>query len=95
MFGPEEIAAAVAQRARARRLDADLSQAGLALAAGVSLASVKRFERTGQVAFVALVRIALVLGATDELESWFTPTPARSIDEALARTQPRQRGRRH
>jgi transcriptional regulator with XRE-family HTH domain len=94
MLGPDEIAQAVAGRARALRLARNLSQAGLAAAAGVTTASLKRFERTGQIAFVSLVRLAIALEATAELESWFSAPPVRSIDEALARQRPRQRGRR-
>ena len=94
MMSPEEVAREIAQRARALRLQRDLSQQGLAERAGVSLGSLKRFERTGKIAFESLIRVALVLDATPELESWFSPPPLRSLDEAIARTKRRQRGRR-
>ncbi|MES2641006.1 MAG: helix-turn-helix domain-containing protein [Myxococcota bacterium] len=97
MSSPEELARAVAHRARARRLANDLSQVGLAGAAGVSTATLKRFEHTGQISFVALVRIAVALDATAELETWFTAAPFRTLDEALAAAGPkaaRQRGRK-
>jgi len=93
MMSPAEVALQVARRARTNRLQRDLSQAGLAAMAGVSLGALKRFERTGQIAFASLVRVAIALEATAELESWFNPPPPRSIDEALARA-PRSRGRR-
>ncbi|MBM4367154.1 MAG: helix-turn-helix transcriptional regulator [Deltaproteobacteria bacterium] len=88
------LARAVAARARALRLEKNLSQAGLARAAGVSLASLRRFERTGAIAFVSLVRLAIVLDATEPLSTWFTPSRLPTIDEALAESRPRQRGRR-
>lgn len=93
----EEAALAVAQRARALRLHRNLTQAGLAGMASVSTASLKRFERTGQVAFVSLVRIAIALDATAALEGWFPLPEFRSIDEALAREKApqRRRGRRN
>lgn len=94
MSSPEELALSVARRARARRLANDLSQAGLAGAAGVSTATLKRFERTGQMSFVSLVRVAVALGATDELESWFAAAPPQTLDEAIARAAPRLRGRK-
>lgn len=96
LLGPEELALAVAHRARARRLADDVSQAGLAGAAGVSVATLKRFEHTGQISFVSLVRIAVALDATAELESWFAPAPFRTLDDALAvaKTATRQRGRK-
>ncbi len=92
--GPGEIAREVARRARRRRLDQGLTQQGLADRAGVSLGSLKRFERTGQIAFVSLVRVAVVLGAVDELETWFSEPEYRSLDEALSRRRLRQRGSR-
>ena len=94
MSTPTEVARAVAARARALRLLRDLSQEGLAASAGVSLGSLKRFERTGAIAFASLIRIAVALDATAELETWFIPPPFRSIDDALARQIPRLRGRR-
>lgn len=91
---PDEIARAVAERARERRLERDLTQQGLADRAGLSLASLKRFERTGQIAFESLVRIAVVLQATDALNRLFEEPEFRSLDEAIARTKRRSRGRK-
>ncbi len=93
MLSPDEVAQEVARRARALRLLRNQSQAGLAASAGVSLGSLKRFERTGEVAFLSLVRLAIALDATAELETWFAPPSVRSIDEALSRAAPRRRGR--
>lgn len=90
---PPAIVRALAERARARRLERNLTQAALAAAAGVSLPTLRRFERTGAIALEGAVRIALVLDATEPLERWFDPPPARSIDEAIARTRTRQRAR--
>lgn len=94
MLGPEALARAVAERARALRLHQNLTQAGLAVAAGVSLGALKRFERTGEIAFVSLVRLAIALGATGELETWFQAPRPQTLDELLARPKLRQRGRR-
>ncbi len=94
MCSPVELARQVAFRARALRLEQNLSQAGLAAAAGLSLASLRRFERTGSIAFVSLVRIAIVLDALEPLTQWFEPSRLPTIDEALAAARPRQRGRR-
>lgn len=65
----------------------------LAERSGVPLGTLKRFERTGQVALPTLLRIALALDAIHEIESWFQAPEVRSIDEALARQKPRHRGR--
>jgi transcriptional regulator with XRE-family HTH domain len=94
MMSPEEICLELARRARARRLEQNLSQQGLADRAGVSLGSLKRFERTGQIALSSLIRLAIVLDALDELQTWFMASPPASIEEALGREVVRQRGRR-
>ena len=93
LASPPSILGALAERARARRLQRNLTQAALAAAAGVSLASLRRFERTGAIALEGAVRVALVLGATEPLERWFEAAPVVSIDEAIARTRVRQRDR--
>ena len=94
MYSPAELTAAVAARARALRLSRGRTQADLAAAAGVSLASLKRFEGSGEIAFSSLVRLALTLGATAELASWFALPEPTTLAEALAAERPRQRGRR-
>lgn len=91
---PAEIERGLAERARALRLAADLTQEGLAERAGVSLGSLKRFERTGAVSLDSLIRIALALGATDGFDGLFAPRPFRTLDEVLATPQKRVRGRR-
>jgi transcriptional regulator with XRE-family HTH domain len=92
---PEDAALEIAHRCRALRLHRNLTQAGLAAAAGVSAASLKRFERTGEIAFRSLVRIAMALDATAALDGWFAIPEFRSIDEAIARSKAptRKRGR--
>ena len=93
---PDDAARTVALRCRALRLHHNLTQAALASSAGISTASLKRFERTGHIAFVSMLRIAMTLGASSPLDAWFSIPEHRSIDEAIARAaRPvRQRGRR-
>ncbi len=93
-MNPNDVARTIAGRARARRLEQNLTQRGLAERAGVSLSSLKRFEQTGRIAFTSLLRVAIALDALDALEQWFAPPEFRSLDDALSRGQPRQRGRR-
>lgn len=93
MMSPDQVALDLAQRARALRLAQNLSQQGLADRAGVSLGTLKRFERTGQIALVSLIRLAIVLDALQELRTWFSPPPFRTLDEVLAPARPRRRGR--
>ena len=87
-----EIAKAIADRARRRRLDVGLTQLGLADRAGMSLSSLRRFERTGRVALLSLVRIAMALHALDGFGALFPDQPT-TLDELLEKPQ-RQRGYR-
>ena len=91
---PAEVALRVAERARAQRLASNLTQEGLAARAGVSLGSLKRFERTGEISLERLIRIALALGASEGFEHLFAPKEARSLDEIIAAPRARRRGRR-
>lgn len=87
-----QISAMVAERVRRRRLDRAWTQQALADRAGMSLSSLRRFERTGQVSFLSLVRLALALDAVDALAELFPERP-QSLDEVLERPR-RKRGRR-
>jgi len=62
--------------------------------AGISLGSLKRFERTGEISLERLLRIAFALGASDDFEQLFAPRDPRSLDEIIAEPPTRQRGRR-
>jgi transcriptional regulator with XRE-family HTH domain len=92
MSSPGRILRDVAARVRARRLQVKLTQVGLASRAGMTTASLKRFERTGLIAFDALVRLAFALGAEKEFESLFPPSPYMSLDEVVGAEKPRRRG---
>lgn len=93
---PTELAQAIAERARAKRLRMNLSQAGLAARAGVSLGSLKRFERTGEIAFVSLLRLAYALDSVSELDRLFPEVDAEpsSIEAIIRSTRSRHRGRK-
>ena len=91
---PGDISRGLAERARRRRLDENLTQPGLAARAGVTAASLRRFERTGAVSVENLIRIALALGAADEFSRLFPPRETRSLDEIIAAPKQRLRGKR-
>jgi transcriptional regulator with XRE-family HTH domain len=92
MLSPGDLVRDTAQKARARRLAANLSQEGLAARAGMSVASLKRFERTGQIAFGSLVRLAFALGAETEFDALFPRAKYASIDDVLREPRIRKRG---
>jgi transcriptional regulator with XRE-family HTH domain len=92
---PKQIMQSLAQRARQKRLDLNLTQAGLASRAGVSLGSLKRFEHSGQISLESLAKIALILGEAnsfDKLLNTALVLPA-SLDELIAQPAARLRGR--
>ena len=74
----QEIIQDIALRAKAKRLEQNLTQQGLSVRSGVSLGTVKRFERFGEISLKSLIDIALVLGCLDDFEELFkvnqTPT---------------------
>ena len=60
----------------------------------MSPATLRAFERTGQVSLRRLVRLADALGLRDELDQLFRPRTATNLAELAARAKRRQRGRR-
>ena len=92
---PLEIAQELAARARACRLGHNLTQAGLAKRSGVSLPSLKRFERTGQISLESLLKIALILDVLEDFEGVFSARPhrAETLDDLLAAPTTRRKGR--
>lgn len=77
----------VAKRARARRKELELTQSELAKRAGVSLASYKRFEQKGLIAFQSLAAIAIALGCDSDFDGLFRRRAYRSIDEVVAQSK--------
>lgn len=90
-ISPEDAALRMAQKARARRLADNLSRKTLAEKSGVSEASIKRFETTGEIALTSLLRIAFTLDCMHTFDGTFAPKDVVSIADITA--QPRQRGR--
>ena len=76
---PEEIAAALAGRGKERRL----TQAQLARKSGVSLGSLKRFEREHQIALASLIKLAIALDCEADFAALFSKRGYASIQEVL------------
>jgi transcriptional regulator with XRE-family HTH domain len=96
---PGEIGRNLAARVRALRLHRGWTQQELADRSGLTLATYRRFERTGRIALERLLRIAAVLDARAGFDQIFTLPPARSLAELaeltrLAQQPTRKRGRR-
>ena len=80
---PHEIAKDIAKQEKNKRKKRKLTQAELSARSGVSLASLKRVEQTGEISFVSLVKIAMVLDETDTLEQLFLTREYSSIQEVI------------
>jgi transcriptional regulator with XRE-family HTH domain len=92
----KDIQLTVAKRMKDARLSANLTQLSLSLRAGISLGSLKRFERAGEISFKGLVQLAFALRREDDIASLFLPQQKTSLDALLeqAKNTQRQRGRK-
>src|ERR1035437_1599413 len=78
---PAEMGKLLASRVRDRRLLKGWKRLTLAARAGVSAASLKRFETTGMASLDHLLRIAHTFGRLRELEKLLVPPTAQSLTE--------------
>ena len=90
---PDEIMRSISQRVKERRLEKNFTQMTLASRAGLTLASYRRFETTGEISFRSLVMIALALDMTSEFETLFSTPTYQSIDQLLKLTNSPKRKR--
>ena len=82
----------IAQRAKDRRLALNLSRKTLAERSGVTEASLKRFELTGDISMDSLLRLALAMECLSDFETLFPGYQSfQSLDEISKPV--RQRGR--
>ena len=81
--GVADVMLHVAQNVKARRLEMNLTQEGLASRAGVKLPTYRKFERTGRISFEALLQVAFALGALDEVRNLFGGSRYESIADVL------------
>jgi len=80
---PNEIDTLIAQRIRSIRKRQKLSQEKLSEKSGVSLGSVKRFERSGEISLSSLTKIAIALKCEDDLINLFQDLTFESIQEVI------------
>ncbi len=81
---PGEVAEDLAHRVAARRKEAGLTQAQLAEKSGVSLGSIKRFERLHQISLSSLVNIAFALHCESDFANLFAQKRYASIEDVVA-----------
>lgn len=90
---PDVLMSGIAKRVKERRLEKGWTQKMLAVKAGVSLASYRRFESSGEISLRSLIMLAFALDMTDEFETLFNSKTYQSIEDILKAEQPKQRKR--
>jgi len=92
---PEQVSRTLAERLKALRLARGWKQVTLAQRAGVSLASLRRFEESGRVSLESLLDLAFALNRLDDFDTLFQAPQASSLAEleALEKRPVRKRGR--
>lgn len=96
VFTPKDVALQIAARIKARRLELDLTQEGLAARAGIKFATYRRFEQTGEISFKGLLQIGFALNALAEFDALFAQKQFQTLDDVLnEQSVTRKRGRKH
>ncbi len=80
---PAETSKALAERFRVIRKKSGISQEEMAERSGVSLGSLKRFERTGKISLESLLKLMHLLGRLNEFNHILTPNDNRKDLEKL------------
>ncbi|KAA8736841.1 helix-turn-helix transcriptional regulator [Pseudomonas koreensis] len=79
---PSEIVKRICERLRTDRLALEMTQADVAARAGIGTNTVSNLEAGRNVGFESLVRVAMVLGRSKELENLFLPK-LETLDDIL------------
>ena len=80
---PIEIKEEIIKNVKQRRKEKHLTQQELSKRSGVSLGSIKRFERTGEIALTFLIRISIALGCQEDFLQLFVKKQYQSIQEII------------
>ena len=80
---PSEIALDLAKRIKKIRKRKKITQVQLAQRCNVSYGTLKKFEQTGEISLVSLIKIAMELNVSDEIKALFTDSVYMSIDEVV------------
>jgi transcriptional regulator with XRE-family HTH domain len=97
LHSPEAIRVGVAERVKARRLEMNLTQKGMALRASIPVATYRRFEACGEISLLNLILISVVLDMTDDIKNIFSERRYQDIKDVInaEKTRMRKRGRKN
>lgn len=91
---PKYLAKTLAENSKNKRISLNYTQKELAERSGISLSTLKRFEQKGEISLSSLLKIAIILDATESILNIFTETKPESIDEYLKENKKKQRVRK-
>ena len=80
---PYEMAADAAGRFRRVRISRKMTLKELSERSGVPYSTIRRFESTGEISFVALIKMASALGEDQEITGLFAEPVPQSIEEVI------------
>ena len=80
---PSDVAKQIAARVKARRLELNLTQEGIATRAGLKFATYRRFEQTGEISLKGLLQIGFALNTLSEFDALFAQKQYQSLDDVL------------
>lgn len=80
---PHDMAADTAKRFRDLRKAKAITIKALSESSGVPYSTIRRFERTGEVSFLSLVKMASAMGEDRQIEGLFAQTVPASIEEVI------------
>ncbi len=93
---PQNAAQQIAARVKARRLELNLTQEGMATRAGLKFATYRRFEQTGEISLKGLLQIGFALNALSDFDALFAQKQYQSLDDVLNEQNiTRKRGKRN
>ncbi len=80
---PCEMATHAAERFRNIRKRKKITLRSLSEKSGVPYSTIRRFESTGEIPFLALVKIASTIGEDDQITALFSESVPASIEEII------------
>ena len=80
---PTDVAMRLASRLKSIRKRKKITQNELAGRSNVSYATLRKFEKTGQISLESFIKLAMELGVIQELNSLFTEPVYTSIEEVI------------
>jgi len=80
---PTEISLNLAKRVKRIRKRKKITQEQLAARSNVSYGAYKKFEQTGEISLVSLIKVCMELNLVNEINALFTAPVYTSIEEVL------------